>query len=541
MRYKLRIRTVLLLVNLVILALPLFGIQALRLYENELIRQTEASLISQGVYIREHFKAELMQVLGEKHVPVTDYGHPAAAEFQSKEPLPPDAYDPIQPTLDIAHERIRERADEARSTDLKGDPLAIRAGERISTLLFRAQRFSLAGVRIVDYQGIVVATSRTELGQSLKHREEVVRALDGEVISLVRERASEGTEPPLSGISRGGAIRIFLALPVVVQNRVLGAVVLSRTPIDIQKALFLNRYALMRYGGGLLLIVLLVSIFMATTISRPVEALIAQTKAVKNDPTRATEPIPHPGSKEIDQLSHAVADMAKTLSDRAIYIQTFAQNVSHEFKTPLAAVHAIVELMRDHFDTMSADEKQRFLKLLSNDTTRMQKLVERLLLLAKADVAQPALASCDVTPATLRAINRYKDQGMNVAFVGDPKVELRLNMADETFESLVANLLENAKQHAGPKVRVEVRAYRDDEGRVIVEVKDDGPGISDANQAKVFDPFFTTARESGGTGLGLSIVRALAEAHDGVVELTSAAGKGVRIRLIFTQSSSYLL
>lgn len=532
MRYKLRIRTVLLLVNLVILVLPLFGIQALRLYENELIRQTEASLISQGVYIREHYKAELMQVLGEKKTPVTGYGLAVSPEFQTKEPLPPDAYDPIQATIDIAHDRIRPRADEARATDAKGDALAIRAGERISTLLFRAQRYSLAGVRIVDFQGIVVATSRTELGLSLKHREEVVRALDGEVISLVRERASDASEPTLSGISRGGAIRIFLALPVIVQNRVLGAVILSRTPIDIQKALFLNRYALMRYGGGLLLIVLLVSIFMATTISRPVEALIAQAKAVKDDPTRATEPIAHPGSKEIDQLSHAVADMAKTLGDRAIYIQTFAQNVSHEFKTPLAAVHAIVELMRDHFETMSEAEKQKFLKLLSNDTTRMQKLVERLLLLAKADVAAPALESCDVTPALTRAVTRYKDQGMDVALSVEAKGELRLNMAEETFESLISNLLENAKHHAGPKVRVEVRAHQE-AGGVVVEVNDNGPGISDANQAKVFDPFFTTARESGGTGLGLSIVRSLTEAHHGRIDLRSEAGKGVTIRLSF--------
>ncbi len=117
MRFKFRIRTVLLLVNLVILVLPLFGIQALRLYENELIRQTEASLISQGVYIREHFKAELMQVLGEKKVQVATYGRAVAPDFQTKEPLQPDAYDPIGPTIDIAHDRIRPRADEARTTD----------------------------------------------------------------------------------------------------------------------------------------------------------------------------------------------------------------------------------------------------------------------------------------------------------------------------------------------------------------------------------------------------------------------------------------
>ncbi len=544
MRTKLRIRTVLLLVNLVILTLPVFGIQALRLYENELVRQTEASLISQGVYIREHYKSELLHALQAsapqgKEAKLQDYGIPVLPSYLDKVEAPVDSYAPIQPTLDIAHERIRPRADEARSTELKPEPAAARAGERISAMLNRSQRYSLAGVRIVDYQGVVVGSSRNEIGQSLLHREEVLRALGGETISLVRERLSDVPDPPLSGISRGGAIRVFLGLPVVHQNRVLGVVVLSRTPIDIQKALFLNRFALMRYGGGLIAVVLMVSILTATTISRPIEALIAQTQVVKNDLPRAAEPLKRPGSKEVDQLSHSIADMAKTLRDRADYIQTFAQNVSHEFKTPLAAVHAIVELLRDHLDDMNAAERKKFLDLLSNDTTRMQKLVERLLLLAKADVAAPAKESCDVAPILARTVARYRDLGLSVEVGPGPGSGLLLNMADETFASLVGNLLENAKQHGGPGVKVVATARRDaaDYTFIVVAVEDDGPGISAANQAKVFDPFFTTAREVGGTGLGLSIVRSLIEAHGGTIQLESL-GRGVAVRMRLPSASA---
>src|SRR6185437_5390568 len=115
-------------------------------------------------------------------------------------------------------------------------------GAHFSPLLRRSQRYSLAGVRIVDPHGIVVASSHGELDLSLAHREEVARALGGEVCSLIRERLGEETEPPLASISRGGRIRVFLGMPVLEGGRVLGAIVLSRTPIDIQKAVYLNRF-----------------------------------------------------------------------------------------------------------------------------------------------------------------------------------------------------------------------------------------------------------------------------------------------------------
>jgi hypothetical protein len=90
---------------------------------------------------------------------------------------------------------------------------------------------------IVDHQGIVVATSRGELGLSLAHREEVVRALAGERVRILRVRISDEPAPPLEAVSRGNRVRLFVALPVVHAGRVLGAVVLSRTPVELQKAL----------------------------------------------------------------------------------------------------------------------------------------------------------------------------------------------------------------------------------------------------------------------------------------------------------------
>lgn len=528
-RYAPKIRTVFLILNLVILLLPLLGIQALRLYESELIRQTESALISQGVYIREHFKAELLLLIRAKaknkaatQDGILRYGTPIEAKFLPPPFDPHDQYQPIQAELEMTRERIRPRAENAVYTPALADPLAARVGEAVSPILRRTQRYALSGVRIVDYRGTVVATTSGELGLSIINREEVARALRGETISILRERVSDQLTPEITGISRGGLVRVFLGLPITYDGRVLGAVVLSRTPMDIQKALFLNRFVLLRYFSGLILIVLAVSLLTAVTVSRPLGALIEQTRRVKANVATATEPIAHPGSYEIRELSHAIADMAKTLSERANYIQTFAQNVSHEFKTPIAAIQAIVELFRDHMGTMSLAERTRFLDMLTADATRMQKLVERLLVLARADVAEPVEDQTNVGAALVLLTRRFRETGLDVTVLPDHSGhDLNVRMTQETFESLVTNLLENARQHGSSGVKVQISARALDNNAVEVTVADDGPGISAANQSRIFTPFFTTARETGGTGLGLSIVRSLVEAHGGTIAVTS--------------------
>jgi signal transduction histidine kinase len=113
-------------------------------------------------------------------------------------------------------------------------------------------------------------------------------------------------------------------------------------------------------------------------------------------------------------------------------------------------------------------------------------------------------------------------------------------MAPEVLESVLSNLVDNARQHGSPAVHVHLSARpAKDAGRDLVEivVEDDGPGVSAADAHRIFTPFFTTARQSGGTGLGLSIVQALVLAHDGTIALEEGAS-GARFRVVLPVGSS---
>src|SRR5690606_35789867 len=90
----------------------------------------------------------------------------------------------------------------------------------------------------------------------------------------------------------------------------------------------------------------------------------------------------------------AITKMATTLQVRSEYIQSFARSVSHEFKTPLTAIDGAVELLAEHFDGMSADERRKFLSIIKDESQHMSRLVSKLLQLARADVVQPGDGSC---------------------------------------------------------------------------------------------------------------------------------------------------
>ena len=97
-------------------------------------------------------------------------------------------------------------------------------------------------------------------------------------------------------------------------------------------------------------------------------------------------------------------------------------------------------------------------------------------------------------------------------------------MAEETLDAVLGNLVDNARQHGGDDVAIAIYAdYVQDRDQVVIRVQDNGPGISPANSARVFEPFFTTARDKGGTGLGLAIVKSLIVAHRGDIQLRPCA------------------
>jgi len=303
-------------------------------------------------------------------------------------------------------------------------------------------------------------------------------------------------------------------------------VVLSRTPMSMRQSLYRIRWYIPGSIGALLAVVIFISLLTSRTIGRPMKALIEQTQRVARGEEGADQPLDKPGTHEVQQVSEAVALMARVLQQRADYIHTFAAWVSHEFKTPLTAIRGTVELLRDHLDEMTAEERERFLVNLDRDTERLQLLVTRLNDLARADVVQPGDETTETASVLTELGERYRSRGLELDVEAGGVV---IPMARDLFETVVVNLLDNARQHGGEGVHVNLRCPVPQPGddSLVLEVEDDGPGISESNASRVFDRFFTTARDQGGSGVGLAIVQSLVEVHGGTIELRSEPGRTV--------------
>ncbi len=531
-RPRLKLRDLLLAVNLAVLWLPLLGLEALRLYDSALIRQTESELIGQAAFVAASYRAALTRRAPQTLADL-DYGVPLAGRWRERYDV--DArWRPRPAQLDLAEDSIRPPPPDPISSSAPSDPHARAVGEELQTLLHDAQIMTLAGIAITDAQGTVVATTGSSLGRSLTPFEEVRRALDGEPVSLLRQRIPDASPPAIDSISRGSLLRVFVAAPILQGSRVVAVVLLWRTPISLSQVLHGKRHHLLLAAALLLGTVVLMSAVTSFTIVRPLQALVRQAQRATAGERGAVTPLVRPVTREIAELSQAVAAMARHLEQRADYIRTFAAQVSHEFKTPLAAIRGAVELLHDHFEAMTTGERERFLGNLDQDAARLELLVRRLLELARADVMQAAATDrAEVAAVVRRLASRYQGTGLQVVVI-EPLPSVAVAMAADVLESVLGNLLDNARQHGGDTVTVAVvyPAPGADSTTLRIEVSDNGPGISTANAGRVFEPFFTTARARGGTGLGLAVVKSLLTAHRGTIELReSEAGTRLRIRL----------
>ncbi|WP_376702650.1 ATP-binding protein [Mesorhizobium sp. ISC25] len=512
-KWRPRLATVVIAILIMVMALPLAGLFFFRLYENQLIRQTEAELIAQGaalaaIYAQEVREADLAPEKLGTPMPPPDTGDRASR------------YLPIEPRLDLASDRILPTRPAATAASV--DPAFAAIGARLSGILAETQKTTLAGFRLLDPRGVVIA-GREEAGLSLAAVDEVRAALAGRYASALRLRVPDQPSPPLYSVSRGTKVRVFVAMPVAVEGKVAGVIYLSRTPNNIVKHLYGERGKVALAAIAILGGTLLIGLVFLRTVSRPIYALMERTNRIAAGDRAAIRPLDHHGTREMAALSAAFLDMAEKLHARSDSIQTFATHVSHELKSPLTAIQGAAELLRDSGSAMDEAERRRFSDNIVTDAGRLNLLVRRLLDLARAENLEPSgeKTSLGAALALLPADDR-------LAVRLEAGAEIGLRISAENAAIALANLIDNSARHGATLVSVTAASA---DGKATIVLDDDGAGISPSNRGRIFEPFFTTRRDSGGTGMGLGIVLALLKAHDGTIRLVDSAS-GTRFEII---------
>ena len=230
---------------------------------------------------------------------------------------------------------------------------------------------------------------------------------------------------------------------------------------------------------------------------------------------------------------HDVSDLHRLQTVR----RDFVANASHELKTPIAAIRALVETVIDD-QSMRSSDQAHFLAKIWNQSMRLSSLVTDLLTLSRLESSPggPELRPIDLRESFRVAVHALlptsEERGIAV-HTEVPEDTVQVLGDPEALGQLTTNLLDNAIKYTSRGGQVWVR-LKTGNGQALIEVQDTGMGIAPQDQARVFERFYRVdkarSRELGGTGLGLSIVKHIAVIHQGQVFVESTPGIGSTFR-----------
>ncbi len=360
---------------------------------------------------------------------------------------------------------------------------------------------------------------------------EAVAALRGEVGSALRINAETD------------AYMLSVAVPVQRYRQVLGALLLSKDGDHIDRAVRTLRLDVLKLFGAAMVITVLLSLYLAGTIARPVRRLAAAAEKVRGDIGRKHHQIPDLTRRgdEIGELSGAFRAMTEELQAQLDAIERFAADVSHELKNPLTSLRSAVETAGRVRDP---DKQRQLMAIVEDDVRRLDRLITDISDASRLDAELSRARSRPVDLGgmllTLADMHRATAPGIgDVAVVVDlqPGVDLRVGGMEDRLFQVFHNLLGNAVSFSPPGGAIRLAARRDG-AAIEATVEDDGPGIPEGKLEAIFDRFYSE-RPSGekfGThsGLGLSISKQIVEAHRGTVVAANIRKRGRVVGARFT-------
>ncbi|MDH0866771.1 ATP-binding protein [Mitsuaria sp. GD03876] len=285
---------------------------------------------------------------------------------------------------------------------------------------------------------------------------------------------------------------------------------------------------------GAIAVAALLSLVFGIFLTRPLKRLERAIAGLGEN--RLDDRIEIPGPADLRSLGQRLDWLRLRLAELDADKARFLRHVSHELKTPLAALREGTALLEDEVAGPLNDKQKEVARILRDNTAVLQRQIEDLLRFNAA-----AFEARDLKPQRTELVSliqgtidhqrlQWQARGLHVALSGGP---LEADVDPAKIAAAVGNLLSNAIRFAPPGGRVDIDLARQG-GQLTIDLRDDGPGVAPADQARIFEPFYRGERQPDdalkGTGIGLSIVNEYIAAHGGRLELLPA-DQGAHFRI----------
>ncbi len=345
---------------------------------------------------------------------------------------------------------------------------------------------------------------------------EAVAALGGDYVKTVR-------------MGKGDQMVLGVAVPVQRYKQVLGALLLTKGSQNIDNAVFEVRRDILKVFGVVLVVTVLISIYLAGTIARPLRRLALAAEQVRHDRGR-TQQIPDMSSRgdEIGELAVTLREMTEALWSRMDAIESFAADVAHEIKNPLTSLRSAVETAARLKDP---EQQKKLMAIIGDDVGRLDRLITDI---SDASRLDAELSRGEATRVDISAMLAMLADVHNTTH--ETGAQIKLERTDGAGDALTVsgqegrlaqifrNLIANAYSFSPEHSRITIAVCHEGD-RVRIDVDDEGPGIPAGAEKRIFERFYSErpGTEKFGThsGLGLNISAQIAEAHEGSLEATN--------------------
>jgi two-component system sensor histidine kinase ChvG len=514
--------------NLLIVFLPLAGVLSLGTYERQLLRSLEHALVQQGrlfaaalsdsgASLRKNALRTLraLRQRQDARIRVVDASGALLADSSVL---------PSEGGADLTND---ETDSATQSTDVERADRDAQTRDTRETLLYRVALLPVKFYRRYFRPPQPPLESADFYSGA--------RALEGPEI----KSALAGRYGAMTRISAAGqrSVTLYSALPVMDGERVIGAVLVSQSTYRILTDLYalrLDIFVLFLYSVATAAVL---SLLVSATITVPLRRLRDQAGRILDGRGRFRERfVPFKRRDEIGDLSRRLGELTLRLERQVRSAESFASDVSHEFKNPLASIRSAAELA---LTTLDPDQRASLLGLVLDDVSRMERLLSGVREISRLDAG---IGEEPAPPVDVKELAEGLVEGMRVRRTADGVTfhvtgeSLRVPIPAERFLQLLGNLVENAVSFSPPRGRVSVTVKRAGD-RASIVVEDQGPGVPPEHRERVFDRFFSFRPDNDPgkrhSGLGLSIVKAIAESCGGTVSMTDGTlgGAAFEVRL----------
>lgn len=333
---------------------------------------------------------------------------------------------------------------------------------------------------------------------------------------------------------------IEAAVPIVKDQKTIGSVFVASSGEDIDEIVNHVTWAILFFGAIIIIFVFVLSVFVATLLTKPIVKL---TTFIKNMPKDKLQKCEVDSSDEVGELVVAFNELIERVDELEEKRRSFVSDASHELKTPLSIIKLLSDslIQTPHPDPQFVKE---FLNDMGAEVERLTRIVQRLLDLTKMD--QTSKLQIDMVSINDIVSEVYEKltplaENKEISFVlNKPDDDVLIPVDRDSITEAIYNIADNSIKYTenGGSVKMDIMR---DLGNVLIRITDTGIGIPKEEIQKIFDRFYRVdkarARDTGGTGLGLSIAMDAVKLHNGYIEVSSEEEKGSTFTIVLPYNS----